>query len=149
MVLMLWLMVTNISKVSSFCHLNQVSSGVIQCVRLTVQSTTTKTANHESTFVVSAAPAVERYTILPSRGWVGLKMSVMGCPVQNRHCRIITSSWSRSKIRSIRTRDEVFTGKNKIKCHCLFVGMFKSNKKKKGFFKCFRHKCYLFKPLHH
>lgn len=56
------------------------------------------TPNHSWMPPVRAASAWERYTTLPSRGCVGLKMSIMGCPVQNRHCWTIASSWGNKRM---------------------------------------------------
>lgn len=72
-----------------------------QCLRPFVQNTTKTKHHHKWTTHVWAAFDLEQYTILPSRGCVGLKMSVIGCPVQNRHCRTIVSSWSGKKRRLI------------------------------------------------
>lgn len=72
-----------------------------QWLRPVIPSIAETTLNHRGTAPVGAAFALERYTTLPSRGCVGLKMSIMGCPVQNRHCWTIASSWSGGKEKRI------------------------------------------------
>ena len=63
-----------------------------QSISPVVPNTTDRTPNHMWIALDRAALALDRYTTLPSRGCVGLKMSVMGWPVQNRHCFTMASS---------------------------------------------------------
>lgn len=56
--------------------------------------TAARTVTHSWSSSFRAALAWEQYTTLPSRGCVGLNMSIMGCPVQNLHCWTMSSSWN-------------------------------------------------------
>lgn len=81
-------------KYGNVCHIHQWFPSLSQWIRPIVPRTVERTLGHKCIAPVRAALALDWYTTLPSRGCVGLKMSIIGCPVQNRHCWTIASSWS-------------------------------------------------------